>query len=415
MSKIGIVIRREYLTRVKKKSFIILTFLMPILFVGLMFGTVFLALMSKGEVKNIVVIDQTNTGEYVSVLEDTDQYRFIPAEDGFSNFREESNDTIYAHLVISGNLLEYPDAITLYSQTQVVESALYTIETQFNEYLSDKKLASYNIPGIKEIIEDSKVEVNLQNIKWDDAGNEVESSAEMASMIGIIFTFLIYLFIFSYGGMVMSGVLEEKMNRIIEVMVSSVKPFDLMMGKLVGIGLVGLTQFGLWALLIVGVSLFGNMFLDSSEMFAQFNTILSSMNLVELSLYFVLFFICGYLMYASLFAAIGAMVNSQEDTQQYMMPITVLIVFAFVAGTYSAQNPDGPLAFWASIIPFTSPIVMMVRLPFGVPWWELALSIALLIGTVILTVMLAAKIYRTGILMYGKKPSFQEIIKWLKY
>jgi ABC-2 type transport system permease protein len=232
----------------------------------------------------------------------------------------------------------------------------------------------------------------------------------------MFFTTLIYMFIFVYGAMVMQGVMEEKTNRIIEVMVSSVKPFDLMMGKLIGIGLVGLTQFGLWGAVIGGVSLFGTTLLSgiggSSEIIVNF---LTTGNLLELCLYFILFFIGGYLIYASLFAAIGAMVNSQEDTQQYMMPITILILFAFYAGFYSAQNPDGPLAFWTSLIPLTSPIVMMTRLPYGVPLWQLCLSIALLAITVILIIRLAAKIYRVGILMYGKKPTYAEIVKWLKY
>ncbi|MDL2222612.1 ABC transporter permease [Bacteroidales bacterium OttesenSCG-928-M11] len=413
MSKIGIVIKREYSTRVRKKSFLILTFLMPVLFVVLMAGTVFLALTNEGDSKTIQVID--HTGEYTSVLQDTGQYKFAVTADNNTDYRNQSDESLYATLIITDDLLKNPKAITLYSKQQVVSSASDAISSQLNEYLSEKKLLSYNIPNIKEIVEESRIEIEMQTIKWDDAGNETEGSAEMASIIGIIFTFLIYMFIFSYGGMVMSGVLEEKTNRILEVMVSSVKPFDLMMGKLIGIGLVGLTQFGLWAALIVGVSLVGQSFSGSMEAVSEVNSILTSVDLISITIYFVVFFIGGYLMYASLFAAIGAMVNSQEDTQQYMMPITILILFAFMAGTYSAQNPDGPLAFWTSLIPFTSPIVMMVRLPFGVPWWELLLSIGLLALTVIFTIWLASKIYRTGILMYGKKPTFGEVIKWLKY
>ena len=413
MNKIKIVIKREYLTRVRKKSFLILTFLMPVLFVGMITGTVLLATLNDGEEKKIVVVDET--GEYFSVLKNTEQYTFSKAKEGFEDFRKESEGEIYATLVISGDLLEDPTAITLYSRKQVVISAVQTITSQLDDYLSDKKLASYDIPELKTIIEESKIAVNMQTIRWDDSGNETEASAEIATILGMIFTALIYMFIFAYGTMVMSGVLEEKTNRIVEVMVSSIKPFDLMMGKLIGIGLVGLTQFGLWGVLILGVSIFGTTLLAGSEAFGFIFSVLSAGQILELCLYFVLFFIGGYLMYASLFAAIGAMVNSQEDTQQYMMPITVLILFAFYAGFYSAQNPDGPLAFWTSMIPLTSPIVMMTRLPYGVPWWELALSISLLAITVVLVVKLAAKIYRVGILMYGKKPTYSEIIKWLKY
>lgn len=413
MNKIQIVIHREYVTRVRKKSFILLTILMPVLFIGMAIGTVLLATVKDGKAKNIVVADES--GEYFPVLKDTKEYHFIQAKDGFKDFRENSEEDIYATLVITGDLLVNPKAATLYSQKQVVSSAENTVCTQLNNYLSNKKLASYNIPDLKKILDESKISVDLQSIKWDEAGNENEASAQAAAAIGMIFTFLIYMFIFAYGAMVMQGVLEEKTNRIIEVMVSSVKPFDLLMGKLVGIGLVGLTQFGIWAILFAGFILSGTFFMEDTQMFLDINKQLGAINIFELCSYFILFFIGGYLMYASLFAAIGAMVNSQEDTQQYMMPITVLILFAFYAGFYSSQNPDGPLAFWSSIIPLTSPIVMMTRLPYGVAWWELLLSIALLIITVVLIIKLAAKIYRVGILMYGKKPTYAEIIKWLKY
>ncbi len=413
MSKIAIVIKREYTTRVRKKSFIILTFLMPLLFVGLIVGTLFLSSIQDDKTKVIVVADET--GEYFPVLKSTEQYHFVKAKDGFEDFRKESDESVYATLVITGDLLQNPSAITLYSQKQVVGSAEETITSQLNEYLSDKKLDSYNIPNLKNIIQESKVSLRLQTIKWDDSGNETETSAAVASIIGMVFTFLIYMFIFAYGGMVMQGVLEEKTNRIVELMVSSVKPFDLMMGKLIGIGLVGLTQFCLWGGLLAGVNLAGASLMAGSEEIQELLRMLQGVNLLELGVYFILFFIGGYLIYASLFAAIGAMVNSQEDTQQFMMPVTVLILFAFYAGFYSAQNPDGPLAFWTSIIPLTSPIVMMTRLPYGVPWWELVLSIVLLFITVILIVKLAAKIYRVGILMYGKKPDMKELIKWLKY
>ena len=413
MSKIGIVIGREYITRVRKKSFIILTLLMPVLFIGMMFGIVFLSTINDKKAKVIVVSDET--GEYFKVLRSTDQYMFIEAKEEFADFRKNSDESVYANLLITGDLLENPEAITLYSQKQLVSSAEMTITSQLNPYLSDKKLDSYQIPNLKNIIEDSKVNLKIKTIKTDETGKETQSSAELASTIGMIFTFLIYMFIFVYGAMVMQGVMEEKTNRIVEVIVSSVKPFDLMMGKLVGIGLVGLTQFGIWAIVVLGVGFSGIFLPDNIAMVQSIGGLFGSINMVEICFYFILFFIGGYLMYASMFAAIGAMVDSQEDTQQYMMPITILVLFAFYAGFFSAQNPDGPLAFWTSIIPFTSPIVMMVRVPFGVPWWQMLLSVALLAITVILIVKLAAKIYRVGILMYGKKPTYAEIIKWIRY
>ncbi|KAA6302667.1 MAG: hypothetical protein EZS26_001174 [Candidatus Ordinivivax streblomastigis] len=400
MNKINIIIQREYLTRVRKKSFIILTLLMPVLFVGLMGGTFWLSQLNESEAKTIVVVDET--GEYFPVLHDTGQYRFA-----------QSGENVYATLVISENLLTNPSALTLYSQKQVLAGAISTITSQLNDYLSNKKLASYNIPNLKQILEESQVSVNMQILRLNEDGGESASSANEAMMIGMIFTTLIYLFIFAYGAMVMQGVMEEKTNRIVEVMVSSVKPFDLMMGKLIGIGLVGLTQFALWGILIGGTLLSGS--LVSSMETGAVTALISTNHLAEISIYFVIFFIGGYLLYASLFAAIGAMVNSQEDTQQYLMPITIIILFALYTGMYSAQNPDGPLAFWASLFPLTSPIVMMTRLPYGVPWWQLAISISLLLLTMVFIVRLAAKIYRTGILMYGKKPTVAEIMKWLKY
>jgi len=413
MSKIGIVIRREYLTRVRKKSFIILTLLMPLLFTGMIFGIVFLSSIGSKEAKVIVVSDET--GEYFPVLKSTDQYRFIEGKTRFADFRKTSDQSVYATLVITGDLLKNPEAITLISDKQLVSSAENTITSQLNEYLSDKKTESYGIPNLREIIKDSKVNLKIKTVKTSETGKETQTSAEFTSVIGMVFTFLIYMFIFVYGAMVMQGVMEEKTNRIVEVIVSSVKPFDLMMGKLTGIGLVGLTQFGIWAIVFLGAGFSGITLSGSVGMLQKMSGLFASVNIAEICFFFIVFFIGGYLMYASLFAAIGAMVNSQEDTQQYMMPITILIIFAFYAGFFSAQNPDGPLAFWTSLIPFTSPIVMMIRVPFGVPWWQMLLSIALLFITVILIVKLAAKIYRVGILMYGKKPTYTEIVKWLRY
>ena len=279
----------------------------------------------------------------------------------------------------------------------------------------------------------------LKTIKWDEDGSEKSTSAEVASILGMILTFIIYMFIIMYGGMVMQGVMEEKTNRIIEVMISSVKPFDLMMGKIIGIGFVGLTQVFLWGILttvLVSGSLFffgGNtspedmmtaqmtaqgindVAAGSSDISIQVQEIINSINFGMIGTCFVLYFIGGYLLYAALFAAIGSALEQQEDTQQFMTPIMLLMAFSLYAGIYSMNNPDGPLAFWCSMIPFTSPIVMMVRLPFDIPVWELALSFALLFATAILIIWFSAKIYRVGILMYGKKPSIKEMIKWVKY
>ena len=227
------------------------------------------------------------------------------------------------------------------------------------------------------------------------------------------------MFILMYGTMVMNGVVEEKSNRIVEVMISSVKPFDLMMGKIIGIGLVGITQLLIWIVLIGGVlasagTLFPQSGMEDAGSPLDVNLLLS-VNWIEIVICFLLFFIGGYLIYASIFSIIGAAVDNAQDTQQFVLPVTLIFVFALYAGIYSIQNPDGPLAFWCSLIPLTSPIVMMVRIPFGVPIWQVLLSIAILYISIVLVVKFAAKIYRVGILMYGKKPNIKEVIKWFSY
>jgi ABC-2 type transport system permease protein len=309
------------------------------------------------------------------------------------------------------------------------------ISDQLNNALSNEKLATYNIPNLKEIIKESEIRLDIRTVKWSDDGKEKTGSAELATAIGFLATVMIYMFIFMYGAMVMRGVMEEKTSRIVEVLVSSVKPVELMMGKIIGIALVGLTQFFLWVIfsggLFFAISLiFGLDKMPENGMMqganpamqqmpnsdvAEILKMLAAFNFGEILFYFVLYFLGGYLLYASLFAAVGSAVDNETDTQQFMLPITIPILFAFYAGMYSAQNPDGPLAFWCSIIPFTSPIVMMVRLPFDVPLWEKVLSLSLLVLTFIGTTRMAAKIYRTGILMYGKKVNYKELWKWLRY
>jgi len=431
MSKIGIVIQREYFNRVKKKSFILLTILMPLIFIGLVGGTLFLSTIKDTTARVIMVVD--STGKYIHVLKDTEQFQFVIANDDHVDFRSQSNQSVYATLVITKDLLEDPSALTLYSQKQVTPDTEKAITRQLDDFLRDEKIESYQIPDLKRIMAESKISVQMKTVKWDESGNEKASSTEIASLIGMLFTFVIFIFIFTCGGMVMQGVLEEKTNRIVELMVSSVKPFELMMGKIIGIGLVVLTQFLLWAIL------FGMISVSASFIFALFVSpeiistaaatasvppvdisqkifeLLGSVNLLEISLYFIIFFIGGYLLYASIFAAVGAMVNNQEDTQQFMMPIMILAFFAFYTGFYSMQNPDGPLAYWTSLFPLSSPIVMMIRLPFDIPWWQKIVSIGLLYLTAILMIKLTGKIYRIGILMYGKKPNLKELIRWLKY
>lgn len=438
MSKIGLVIKKEYLQRVSKKSFILLTFLTPFLFAALVFVPLWLSTIKGDEAKQIAILD--TTGKYAPLFKDTEEYTFITEKEAtLEKYRTNPDKDIFAFLNITDDLLKNPEAATLYSEKQIPMGLKSTIDKTLSEFLKDEKLASYNIENLKQIIEDSKVNFSIKTIKWDKDGSEKSTSAEVASILGMVLTFIIYMFIIMYGAMVMQGVMEEKTNRIIEVMISSVKPFDLMMGKIIGIGFVGLTQVFLWGILttiLVSVSIFffggstspeevmnaqmaaqgmNEISAGSSEINLQIQEIINSINFGMIGSCFVLYFIGGYLLYAALFAAIGSALEQQEDSQQFMTPIMLLMVFSLYAGIYSMNNPDGPLAFWCSMIPFTSPIVMMVRLPFDIPIWELLLSFALLFVTAVFIVWFSAKIYRVGILMYGKKPSIKEMIKWVTY
>ena len=438
MSKIGLIIKREYLRRVSKKSFILLTFLTPFLFAALVFVPLWLSSIKGDEVHTIAILD--STGKYAPLFEDTETYRFIHSDQSMDTYKQIPDKEIFAFLTITEDLLENPKAATLYSKKQIpADLSRFFLLMTLKKQIESDKLATFNIPNLKEIIKESKINFNIQTIKWGDDGSEKQSSSVVASITGVIFTMLIYMFIMIYGAMVMQGVMEEKTNRIIEIMISSVKPFDLMMGKIIGIGFVGLTQVFLWAvmtfILITGGTFFlgGGMESEILQSSMALNTtpnmtaiaaqqhgnewieMLHTINFTEIGILFIAYFIGGYLLYSSLFAAIGSAVDGQEDTQQFMLPVTLLLVFALYAGIYSMENPDGSLAFWCSMIPFTSPIVMMVRVPFEVPLWEILLSIGFLYISSIGFTWFSAKIYRVGILMYGKKPSIKEMSKWLRY
>lgn len=438
MNKIGLIIKREYLRRVSKKSFLLLTFLTPFIFAAMVFVPLWLSTIKGDDAKQIVVVD--NTGKYLSLFENTEEYTFVTeSSSSIEEYRKNPDKEVFAFLSITGDLLESPSAATLYSEKQIPMGLKRTIDNTLSEYLKNEKLASYKIDNLKQIIEESKINFNIKTVKWDEDGSEKSTSTEVASLLGMVLTFIIYMFIIMYGAMVMQGVMEEKTNRIIEVMISSVKPFDLMMGKIIGIGFVGLTQVFLWGILTT-VLIFGSLFFfggstspeevmtaqmaaqgmsqvpaAAASLDVQVTEIINSINFGLIGTCFVIYFIGGYLLYAAIFAAIGSALEQQEDTTQFMTPIMLLMAFSLYAGIYSMNNPDGPLAFWCSMIPFTSPIVMMVRLPFDIPLWELLLSFGLLFATAILIVWFSGKIYRVGILMYGKKPSIKEMIKWLQY
>ncbi|MDR2773692.1 MAG: ABC transporter permease [Tannerella sp.] len=433
MNRIGIVAKREYLHRVNKKSFIFITLFAPVLFAAMMFVPLWLSSIKSSDVYEVAVMDRT--GKYASLFEDTDRFRFV-GDAGHASADESRNSRpdIFAFLEITDDLLENPKAVTIYSEKQIPQDLKREVNQVLKQYLEKEKRASFNIPNIDEIIEKSRVNIDVQTIKWGKDGTESESSSEVSSIIGMAFTLIIYMFILMYGAMVMQSVMEEKANRIVEVIISSIRPFDLMMGKITAIGLVGITQVFVWCIMTTVLVGIGGMFMgaggghdisaiqpgmqygmagmsSSANILSKF----SSFNFVEIIIYFVLFFIGGYISYASLFAAVGAAVDSPEDSQQFMTPMMVLLIFAVYAGMYSMNNPDGPLAFWCSLIPFTSPVVMMIRIPYEIPFWQILISLVLLFASDIFFVWLSAKIYRVGILMYGKKPGFKDIARWVKY
>ena len=435
MNKTLIIIQREFTTRVKKKSFILLTILMPFIFAALIFVPLWLASIESDEQKTVMLVD--NTGQYAGCFKDNASYRFVPTAQNEDKFYD-SESNVEAVIVIKSDLLTNPKDVAIYSRKEVPADLLGMTKNVLNEQVRHDKLQRYNVPELDKIIKDVETDFEIATVKRDEIGKETASNTYIAMIAGFIFTFMIYMFVMTYGGMVMQSVMEEKTNRIVELMVSSVKPFQLMMGKIIGCALVGFVQLIIWGvMLFVILTVCGTIFgIDAAQQAASpatMNMVASSptpmpvgeeqellmalMNLpfLEMGLMFVVYFIGGYLLYASFFAAVGASVNEQEDSSQFIMPVVIIMVFGLYAAMYSAENTNGPLAFWASMFPLTSPIVMMVRIPFDVPLWEELLSIAILFGTSFLFVWLSGKIYRVGILMYGKKPSIKEMIKWIRY
>ncbi len=421
MNKIWLIIKREYLVRVRKRSFIIMTILGPLLIAGIIILPTYLAM--QGHDERIIALYEENTF-FSSKLEDTDNLHFvkIPFEEVNIIKEDFSASSYYA-------LLDIKDAenFALYSNQQVSLSVQSEIEGKLSDILQREKL---KLAGIDlQILEGVTTQIEVKTIIIGEEG-ETTGNAEVSFGIGFMCGILIYMFIFMYGTMVMRGVIEEKTSRIVEVIISSVKPFQLMMGKILGVALVGLTQFMLWIILTIIISSFAEvLFFDmsaiaaeNSEMGQEQSVIVSELlkslagiNIAQLLISFVFYFLGGYLLYSALFAAVGSAVDAEADTQQFILPITIPLILSFILMQPVMNNPDGVLAYWLSLIPFTSPIIMMVRLPFGVSNAELILSMALLVVGFLATTSLAAKIYRTGILMYGKKASYKELWKWLTF
>ena len=419
MRKIWLIIKREYLVRVRKKAFIVMTIVGPLLMAALMIVPTYLANETQ-ELRTIAI--EEDGFEFTNQIEDTDFLHFskIPTEEATLLKNDFSESNYYALLYIEG------DNFTLFSNQQISLTVSKAIENQLEQIIEHQKLKAAGIDLT--ILSEAQSTVRITTKIITEDGSTTNSKAEASMGIGFICGILIYMFIFMYGTMVMRGVIEEKTSRIVEVIISSVKPFQLMMGKILGVALVGLTQFALWILLTIAIASVAElMFMDASSMTSELNSTQQSIllselsnltggiNLMQIFVSFIFYFLAGYLMYSSLFAAVGSAVDAEADTQQFVLPITIPLILAFILIQPIMENPDGPLAFWMSIIPFTSPVIMMVRLPFGVATWEIALSMVILILSFVLTTYLAGKIYRTGILMYGKKTSYKELWKWLSY
>ena len=419
MNKTFLIIKREFLVRVKKKSFIIMTLLAPILMASLIIVPVLVT--DSGQQKRLIGIYE-NTTSFAKEIEDSENIHFTVFDDMQMDefIKDPEGSNYYALLKIEN------DSYSIFSNQQVGLNLRKSIEKQLEQISERNKLKQAGIN--LDIIEQAKTNINIETKIITSEGNTTSSSTEASIGIGFITGILIYMFIFMYGTMVMRGVIEEKTNRIVEIIISSVKPFQLMIGKILGVALVGLTQFILWIVLTIIISSIAEIIffdtteitnnLDSADQSAilnEFTRLTGGINLMLIFVSFLFYFLFGYLMYSALFAAVGSAVDAEADTQQFMLPITIPLIFSFILIQPVMDNPDGILAFWLSIIPLTSPIIMMARLPFGVESWQLIISMIFLILGFIFTTFIAGKIYRTGILMYGKKISYKELWKWLTY
>ncbi len=444
MGKTATIIKREFLSRVKKKSFLVMTILGPLLMAAIVIIPVVVAQLSDSDYE-VAVVDHSDY--FIHAFDDRDNVRFTPLATSVERAIELMHDERFdAVLHIPEAAFEAPSTLRLFSDKSVNLNAKLLIENLLKLEFESLKLAHAGID--KEVLRSIETPINIQAIRIRDDGELITDYPEISMGLGLVSGLLIYIFIFLFGSQVLRGVLEEKTSRIVEIIISSVRPFQLMIGKVTGVGLVGLTQFLIWVFLtfaIVGVfqvampDMFQftpdeRVFVSSSqvlnaeemeqqrEMIQQHDTMagqllegLSAINFPVMIISFIFFFLGGYLLYAALFAAIGSAVDNEADTQQFMLPVTIPLLLSIIMAQMVISNPSGPVAMWLSMIPLTSPVIMMVRIPFGVTWVELIASGSLLILGFLATTWLAARIYRTGILMYGKKVNYRELWKWIRH
>ncbi|MBO5979352.1 MAG: ABC transporter permease [Bacteroidales bacterium] len=449
LRNINTIISREYLTRVRKKSFLLTTFIVPILFAAMCVLPSVIMFMAKDKGKEIAVVDQS--GIVMSYFTDSETITYKEFSlDSIDDKKAFVNENGVDALVMISPIDPVTKTLTVASYSEKPLSIDITDEVRSNvdEAVEDYRIAQYDIADLKAIMHDIKVDVPMSTYVFDESGEEKESSFEVPMIISMVLSMVIYLIVMMFSGMVMQSVIEEKSSRVVEVLVSSVKATELMFGKIIGVACVALTQFFLWIVLTVvlvgGVSAFVGFDslmgdpaqaeemmamtaqmggVDVAEMTASMSqeaglsTVLNTLmdfNWGQMIFAFVIYFVLGYLLYASFFAAIGSAVENEADTQQLQMPLTVPLMLAFFVALYAFKAPDSALVWWGSMIPFTSPIVMLARIPYGVPGWELGLSIALLALTFIACGWISAKIYKIGILMFGKKTTFKDLWKWLR-
>ena len=434
MNKLRLIIAREYMSIVGRKSFIFMTIGLPLLFILVAAVPAILAYFNdKGsDTQQIAVIDET--GRYAAALHSDDMYNFVAVRgDTVTNAREfydKAGGGLDAIVIIPRNV-DSTGVVNIFSEGTITPALASTVRSALTDTIENAHLADMGIPNLQEMIDKAHVDVDVRSIKWSEQG-EQESSTDAAMGLGLLLSFITYMFVLMYGAMIMTSVIEEKTNRIVEVVVSSCRPFQLMLGKIIGVGLVGLTQMAIWIALLAIVGTIAGSALGISSMptdaisaeqmasAADMGAIESimrqtlSINYGPIILNFVLYFIGGYLLYSSLFAGLGSAVDQASDSSQFTTPVILIMIIALYAGIACMDNPSGPMAVWCSIIPFTSPVVMMVRLPFGVPTWQLLLSIGLLFATALAIVWIAARIYRRGILHYGQKTSLGTLFKWIK-
>lgn len=442
MNQILLVASREFMTQVKNKTFIIMTFLSPLIIVGII-GIIAWMMSANSDQKSIAVVDQS--GEFVTSLASNDNviYNFYPAKD-IQGIKDTLTDSKYLNALLVIPQFDKNDFSSLNNGIELVTNGNMGVtfkeglESKINKRIEDLKMENAGVSedqlkGLK-----SNISIKTFNLKDSNGGEKGEGSDYLKFGLAMFLAYITFTFIMIYGVKIMRSVVEEKNNRVVEIIISSVKPFNLMMGKILGTTFVALLQFLIWIMMGLALVIGGSAFLSSKikmptetmsgsaqqmldqnpEWMTDTQSILNSMldlNYPLILILFLIYFLLGYLFYSSVFAAIGSAVDNEADTQQFTFYPIFPMIIAMYGSMTALDNPDGPVSFWLSMIPLTSPISMVVRLPFGVEWWEIALSLTLLIGTMLLMVFLASKIYRVGILMYGKKASFKEMWKWLRY